>query len=301
MGALTPADENFTHQRAVGNNMPTFDTPQPISVRLSLGFVVANVRITAGDRTDTTVDVRPIDASSKADLKIAEQTRIEYADGRLVVRAPKLGTLFSRTGSVDVTIELPTGSHLEGETGMGELLCEGRLGECRFKTGYGEIRFEQAAAVNLNSASGDVTVDHADGGAEITASNGAVNIRRIDGPATVKNSNGASWIGEVTGDLRINAANGAVTVDRAHAGVTAKTANGSVRIGQVTRGAVALETAAGSLEVGIRTGTAAWLDLKTVSGRVRNELAAAAGPDNTDETVEVRARTYVGDIIVRRT
>jgi DUF4097 and DUF4098 domain-containing protein YvlB len=281
--------------------MPTFDTPQPISVRLSLGFVVANVRVAAGDRTDTTVDVRPIDASSKADLKIAEQTRIEYADGRLVVRAPKLGTLFSRTGSVDVTISLPSGSQLQGETGMGELLCEGRLGECRFKTGYGEIRLDQAGVVNVNSGSGDVTVDHADGGAEITASNGGVKIRRIDGPATVKNSNGASWIGEVTGDLRINAANGGITVDRTHAGVIAKTANGSVRIGEVSRGAVTLETAAGSLEVGIRTGTAAWLDLNTVSGRVRNELAAAAGPDNTDETVEVRARTYVGDIIVRRT
>ncbi len=281
--------------------MPTFDTPQPVSARLSLGFVVANVRVTASDRTDTTVDVQPMDASSKADVKVAEQTRIEYADGRLEVRAPKLSTLFGRTGSVDVTITLPSGSRLQGETGMGELLCEGRLGECRFKTGYGEIRLDQAGAVNLRSASGDVTVDHADGGAEITASNGAVNIRRIDGPATVKNSNGATWIGEVTGELRVNGANGGVTVDRAHAGVTAKTANGSVRIGEVTSGAVTLETAAGSLEVGIHTGTAAWLDLNTVAGRIRNELAAAAGPDNSEETVEVRARTYVGDIIVRRT
>jgi DUF4097 and DUF4098 domain-containing protein YvlB len=281
--------------------MPTFDTPEPVSVRLGLGFVVANLRVTARDRTDTTVDVRPANPSSNADLKIAEQTRIEYADGRLVVRAPRLGTLFSRTGSIDVTIALPSGSRLEGVTGMGEVQCEGRLGECRFKTGYGEIRLDQAGAVNLHSASGDVTVDHADGDTEITASNGAVNVRRIDGPATVKNSNGATWIGEVTGDLRFNGANGSVAVDRAHAGVTAKTANGSVRIGEVIRGAVTLATAAGSVEIGIRAGTAAWLDLDTVVGRVRNELAAAAGPESTDETVEVRARTSIGDIIVRRT
>lgn len=281
--------------------MPTFDTPRPVSVRLSLGFVVANVRITAGTRTDTTVEVRPIDPSRRSDLKIVEQTRVEYADGRLEIRAPKLGTLFGRTGSVDVTIALPAGSRLQGETGMGELLCEGRLGECRFKTGYGDIRIDQTGAVSLSSASGDVTVEHADGGAEITASNGAVNIRRVDGPATVKISNGASWIGEVTGDLRVNGANGGVSVDRAHAGVSVKTANGSVRIGEVSRGAVTLETAAGSLEVGIRTGTAAWLDLNTVFGRIRNELAAADGPEDSEETVEVRARTYVGDIVVRRT
>jgi DUF4097 and DUF4098 domain-containing protein YvlB len=280
--------------------MPTFDTPRPISVRLSLGFVVANVRVTAGDRGDTTVDVRPADASSKGDLRIAEQTRIEFADGRLTVRAPRLGTFFSRSGSIDVTIALPSGSALQGETGMGELICDGRLGECRYKTGYGEIRLDEAGSVHLKSGGGDVTVGHADGGAEVIASNGAVNVRRIGGPATVKNSNGSSWIGEVTGDLRLNAANGSITVDRAHASVTAKTANGSVRIGEVARGAVTLETAAGSLEIGIRTGTAAWLDVKTSAGRVRNELAAAPRPDETDETVEVRARTYIGDIVVRR-
>src|SRR5262249_31094000 len=155
-------------------------------------------------------------------------------------------------------------SQLQGEIGMGELLCEGRLGECRFKTGYGEIRLDKAAAVDLTSASGDVTVDQAGGGAEIAASNGAVNIRRIDGPASVKNSNRAGGIGEVTGDLVFSGANGGLTVDRAHASITAKTANGGIRIGEVSRGAVTLQTAAGSLDVGIRTGTAAWLDINTV-------------------------------------
>ena len=281
--------------------MPTFDTPEPISVRLGLGFVAADVRVVAGDRTDTTIDVRPADPSSKTDAKLAEQVRIEYADGELVVRTPKLGGLFSRIRSVEVTVGLPSGSQLQGEIGMGELHCEGRLGDCRIKTGFGPIRLDRAGAVHLKSGSGDVTVGHADGGAEITASNGAVSVRRIDGPARVKNSNGASWVGEVTGDLHLSGANGAITVDRARAGVTAKNANGSVRIGEVVRGAVTLETAAGSVEVGIRTGTAAWLDLHTVAGRVRNELAEGAEPDPTEEAVEVRARTQVGDVVVRRT
>ena len=280
--------------------MPTFATLEPISVTLSLGFVVANVQVTAEDRDDTTVEVRPVDDSSKTDLKAAEQTRIEYADGGLLVRAPKLGTLFTRTGAVDVTIALPAGSRVQGETGLGELRCRGPIGECRFKTGYGEIRLDRAASVNLRSGSGDITVDRVDGGAEITAGNGAVNIREIDGPATVKNSNGSSWIGVVTGDLRVQAGNGDVTVDRAHAGVTAKTANGSLRVGEVVRGAVTLETAAGSVEVGVRSGSAAWLDLDTRFGRVRNELAVTAAPEGTDEAVQIRARTHIGDILIRR-
>ncbi|GAB3144768.1 DUF4097 family beta strand repeat-containing protein [Micromonospora sonneratiae] len=280
--------------------MPTFDTPKPISVTLSFGLVGANVRLDVSDRTDTTVDVRPNDASSKADRKIAEQTRIEYADGELSIRGPKLGSLFSRTGGIDVTIAAPAGSRVQGETGMGEFRCAGRLGECRFKSGYGDIRLDRADTATLKSGSGDIVVDHVTGGAEVTASNGAIRVRRIDGPATVKNSNGASWIGEAGGEVRLNAANGEIVVDRAHAGVTAKTANGSVRIGEVARGAVTLETAAGNLEVGIRAGTAAWLDLKTVAGHVRNELDVSAGPEGADETVEVRANTYVGDIIIRR-
>jgi len=280
--------------------MPSFDTPGPIAVRLSLGSVAANVRVSAADRNGATVDVRPADTSSKTDLRIAEQTRVEYTDGRLEVTAPKRGSLFGRSGSLDVTIALPSGSQLHGEIGMGDLVCEGRLGECRFKTGLGQIRLDLAGAVSLKSGMGDITVEHAEGDAEITSGSGAVSLRRIDGSATVKNSNGASWLGEVAGDLQVKASNGSIMIDRAHAGVSAKTANGSVRIGEVARGAVTLETSAGSVEVGIRTGTAAWLDLKTAAGRVRNELSAAAGPDDTDEKVEVRARTHVGDVVVHR-
>ena len=280
--------------------MPTYDTPQPITARLRLGFVVANVRVDAGDRTQTTVVVQPADPENTDDRRIADQTRTGYADGALIVRAPRFGTLFTRTGSIDVTVEVPAGSTLDGETGMGEVRCEGRLADCQVKTGYGEIWLDQAEAVHLRSGSGDISVDHVNGAADISTGDGAISIRRIDGPAMVKNSNGSSWIGEVTGELRLQAANGSLVVDRAQADVTAKSANGDVRIGEVSRGAVTLETAAGSIEVGIPAGTAAWLDVHTRFGRIRNELAATTSPDDTDQTVEVRARTAIGDILVRR-
>ena len=123
---------------------------------------------------------------------------------------------------------------------------------------------------------------------------------RSTAPATVKNSNGDTWIGEVTGDLRVSAANGDIAVDRAHAGVDAKTANGNIRIGEVARGTVRWRPRPATSRSASAAGTAAWLDLNTGFGRVRNVLDAAAGPDDTDETVEVRARTSYGDIIIRR-
>jgi hypothetical protein len=54
--------------------MPTFDTPQPISVTVELG--VGDLRIVASDRTDTMVEVRPSDPAKKADVTAAEQTRV---------------------------------------------------------------------------------------------------------------------------------------------------------------------------------------------------------------------------------
>ena len=51
-----------------------------------------------------------------------------------------------------------------------------------------------------------------------------------------------------------------------------------MRLGEVVRGSVVLETKLGDLEVGIREGTAAWLDVNSQFGRVHNALEAADAP-----------------------
>lgn len=280
--------------------MPTFETPEPISVVLAL--IVGDARVIASDRTDTVVEVSPSDRSSEADVKAAEQTRVEFSHGRLLVKAPKQWRQFSpfgAAGSIDVVIELPSDSQVKGESAMADFRAEGRLGECRFTTASGHIWLDHTGPLHLTTTAGDVTVDRAVGQAEVTGS-GEVRIREIDGAAVIKNLNGHTWVGEVTGDLRCNAANGDITVDRAHATIVAKTANGNIRIGEVVRGSVALDTASGELEVGIREGTAALLDVRSQFGRVRNSLDASDGPEPSDETVKVRARTYHGDIVICR-
>jgi len=280
--------------------MTTFDTPEPISVSIEL--VVGNVRIIASDRSDTVVEVNASDKSNESDVKAAERTRVDYSHGRLLIKSPKHWKHYTPFGggeSVDVTIELPTGSHVEGEAPMAEFRCEGRLGECRFSTATGSIRLDQTGPLHLNAGVGSITVDRAVGRTEVTGA-GDIRIREIDGPATIKNLNGDIWVGEVTGDLRCKASNGNIAVDRAHATIVAKTANGDVRFGEVARGSVVLETAFGELEVGIRKGTSALLDVRSKFGNVRNSLTASDAPDSSDETVEVRARTSFGDIVIRR-
>jgi DUF4097 and DUF4098 domain-containing protein YvlB len=134
----------------------------------------------------------------------------------------------------------------------------------------------------------------------VTAGSGDVRLRELDTTGVVKNSNGDTWVGTAGGDLRIKAANGSIAVDLANATVVAKSANGDVRLGEVVRSSVVLETSLGDLEVGIREGTTAWLDVRAAAGRVHNALETAEAPEPSSETVEVRARTNAGNVVVRR-
>jgi DUF4097 and DUF4098 domain-containing protein YvlB len=281
--------------------MPTFDTPEPIAVDLDISM--GDVRITASDRTDTIVEVRPSRQTERDDVDAAEHTRVEFARGCLTIKAPKSWkryTPFSDGGSVDVSIELPTGSSLLAEAAMAALHVSGRLGATSFKSGMGDIAVEDTGTLELRTGAGAISVGRAGGGAYLTTGSGALRVDSIDGTALLKNSNGATWVGDVSGDLRVNAATGDIAVDRAHAGVTARTANGDVRLGEVSSGTVVAETGSGGVEVGVADGSAAFLDLNTGFGRVDSDLSAADGPKEGEQTVEVRARSGAGDISIRR-
>lgn len=276
--------------------MPKFDTPDPISV--TIDRIVGDIRIVAGERTDTTVDVRPSDPSKPSDVRGSEATQVEFSSGRLLVRGPKQRSFIGKTESVDVTIGLPAGSHVRGASEMGSFDCEGPLGSCRLKAAYGNIRLGETQALQANSAYGDVTVDLVAGDADIATASGELRIGRITGTGMIKNANGDTTVGETAGDLVIRTANGDISVDRAHASVTLKSANGDIRIGEVVGGSIVAETACGEISVGIRQDTPAYLDVSTAYGSVRNTLQASDAPDKSEAPVQVRARTAYGDIVI---
>jgi DUF4097 and DUF4098 domain-containing protein YvlB len=281
--------------------MPTFATPEPISTTIELA--AGNVRLVASDRTDTVVVVRPSDGTDESDVKAAQATRVDFADGALTVRGPKARAFdFSnKSRSVDVLVELPAGSRVHVDLSLGDCRGTGVLGECRVKTSAAHVSLDRTGPLRLDSSAGHVTVEEVAGDAEIATGGGRVRVGRIGGTAAVKNSNGHTDIGAVTGDLRVRSANGDISVGRAGAEVDAKTANGTIRVGEVARGRAVLDTSFGDLEVAVAEGVAAWLDLDTGHGRVHNLLDAVdRAPDRSEETVEVRAHTHYGDITVRR-
>jgi DUF4097 and DUF4098 domain-containing protein YvlB len=277
--------------------MPSFDTPEPISVT---AYVYAgSIRFTAGDRLDTVVEVRPRAPKKDLDVRSADQTEVTYASGVLTVSTPK-ANLLGRGGTVDVTVELPTCSRIDMTGAGANVLGEGRLGEVRVKTSAGDVRLDTTGPLKLTASHGSITVDRVEGMAEITTSSGSLRVGLVDGPGVLKNSHGTTTVGAATGELRVSGANGDIAIGRAEDSVTATTAHGTLRVDEVARGTVQLETSYGAIDVGIREGTAAWLDVSSTSGQVRNTLTASETPEEAEDTVKVRARTRHGNIDVRR-
>jgi DUF4097 and DUF4098 domain-containing protein YvlB len=277
--------------------MPSFDTPEPISVTAHVG--AGSIRFTASDRPDTVVEVRPLNAKRDKDVRAAEQTEVAYVSGVLTVRT-KERRLIGPSGAVDVTVDLPTGSRVDMNGSWTQVLGEGRLGEVRVKASGGDVRLDSTGPLQLTVSHGSITVDRVEGMAEVVTSFGSLRVGTVDGPAVLKNSHGTTTVGAAIGDLQVSGAHGNIDIARAEGSVTATTAHGTLRVDEVARGTVQLETAYGAIEVGIREGTAAWLDVSSERGQVRNTLAASEAPQETEDTVEVRARTRWGNIDVRR-
>ncbi|GAA2453477.1 DUF4097 family beta strand repeat-containing protein [Actinomadura vinacea] len=280
--------------------MPTFDTPEPITASIELA--IGHVRIHASDRADTVVEVGPTDESHDKDVEAAKQTTVEYTGGRLRVKGPRHPrSLFGRRSpSIELTVRLPSGSRVEAK-GAAHFRGEGRLGDSSFDTAAGSIRLDRTGALKARSAAGDVRVQRSAGHTDVVVSVGKIWFGGIDGTAVAKTTTGDITVGEATDDVRLATGTGDITVDRALAGVGATAAFGDVRIGEAVRGAVTLETRFGELEVGIPEGTAAWLDVGAEHGSVRSDLETSDDPPKAGETVEVRARTGWGDVLIHRT
>ena len=244
--------------------MPAFETPQPIFVTIDIG--AGDVRLVAGDRTDTVVEVRPSDPGEarRCDRRRADPGRVRRRPAADPRPAPEAIQLAQRR-------RVGGGEHRAARRVAAERRRrDGRT--ARHRPARGEPVQDrapapsistQAGGIQLQTGIGDITVGHASGAAEVSTGSGAVRIGAIDGTAVIKNSNGDTRIGDVS--RRRTGARGQrrIAVEQAHAAVAAKTANGDIRLGEVRRGSVVAETALGKIEVGIGAGVAAWLDLHT--------------------------------------
>lgn len=279
--------------------MPIFSTPTPLD--LAIHLPVGAIDIVATDRDDTVVTVSPTNPDKSVDRRGAEGTKVDFDGERLTVTGPK--PRFSVIGpseSVDLKIELPSGARVTAEISVGGVRTVGRLGATRIKASTGAVKIDSTGDLWVRASHGNATVETADGSVEITADHGQIRIGTVTGDAVLKSSHGSIRIDKTGGDVGAQLSYGDLEISKALGSVTAKTAYGNVEIGEVSSGSTLVETAYGAISVGVRDGVAAWLDLSSKEGRVRNELDGDRAPESSEQTVAVRARTQYGDIRITR-
>lgn len=279
--------------------MPTYNTPTPID--LAINLQVGGIEIFAGDRADTVVTVSASNPAKAIDRRGAEETKVDFDGQRITIAGPRPRiSWFGPTESLDVKVELPTGSRLTAEIAAGGLRTIGRLGATRIKSSTGPVDVDTTGDLWLRVSHGNATLGTAEGGIEITADHGQIRVGTVTGDAILKASLGTIMVGESGGDLDAKLSYGDLEITKALASVSAKTAYGSIQLREVSSGSIEVESGFGQVTIGVRPGVPAWLDLSSKDGHVRNQLAGDRAPDASEQTVAVRARTQYGDINIQR-
>ncbi|WP_425955860.1 DUF4097 family beta strand repeat-containing protein [Xylanimonas sp. McL0601] len=279
-------------------------TSFPVSAQITavVDLTVGTLHVVASDRDDVVVTILPTNPGKAADARTAQDTTVEFANDVLTVQGPRSVKqyLMGARGTVDATIELPTGSTLTGKVWAGSLYTEGRLASVDVTVSAGSARIDEAGRLGLRASAGSVVVGRVTGPTDVRAAAGSVRVREVVGDAVVKSSNGDTTIGSVTGSLTVSGAHGEIIIGRVRGTVNAKASSGGIRVDSIDAGSLTLATSYGSVEVGVPEGTAAWLDASSKYGNVRNLLEPSDAPVDEGNAVEVHATTSYGDVIVRR-
>ncbi|WP_433299185.1 DUF4097 family beta strand repeat-containing protein [Actinoplanes sp. CA-030573] len=154
--------------------MPHFATPAAITAVIDIP--AGRVQLVAAERTDTVVDIQPADPAKSRDVKAAEETTVEYAEGVLRIDSSAKNQIFGPSGSIEVTVQLPAGSHVRARAASAGFRAVGRLGDVVFDGAHGEIKLDEAATARLTISAGDVTVGRLTGSAQISAQKGDITI-----------------------------------------------------------------------------------------------------------------------------
>jgi DUF4097 and DUF4098 domain-containing protein YvlB len=277
--------------------MPTFTTPRPVA--LFARFDGGRLAVTASARDETWVDVQPSRPGSEIDANYAAQTIVEAAGDEIRIVGPD-AKRFGRTPSIDVTVELPLHSSATVIVASADVRLAGELATVAVTTASGGVTVAHAADCSVTVASGDVLCERVTGSLVVKSASGDVRYGEVDGSATVTTASGDITGAAVAGDVDVRTASGDVTIERLGGSVAVRTASGDARVAAVRRGTVEADTASGDIAIGVVEGSAAWLDVTSLSGDVTSTLEKSGPPADGSDVVSIHARSLSGDITIRR-
>ncbi|MEU8222210.1 DUF4097 family beta strand repeat-containing protein [Kribbella sp. NPDC048915] len=257
-----------------------------IRIDIGSGLVAINAN-TDHEGTSVTVDV---DSGSEDDVTV------EVVDGELIVE----GLRNIRRGP-EIEVRIATSAVLDArvKTGSGDITAAVPLGAARLATGSGDVRLNRVEReLGINTGSGDVKVEQAGGAVRASTGSGSIDIDEAADALGLSTGSGDVTIGDAAGPTSVKVGSGDITIERIRDHSIATSGSGDVKVEVADAPSVQAETARGDVQIGVPDGLPTYLDLKTVTGRIRCDLQPGEKPAEGQRSLTLRARTVSGDITV---
>lgn len=270
----------------------TFDTPEPVDLRVSLPS--GEVNVNTHDQPTTEVIIEGDERAA------SEEVEIEQRGNQIRVKIEPRNR-WGNGHDYEVHITVPTHSDARVETASAEVHLGGEYGDVRGNTASGELTLDVANSVRLETASGEIHVEHLRDEGKFNSASGEISIGRCDGSKLeVSTASGEIHVEYAAGDVRANAASGDISVEEVYGDFSAAVASGDVHVEYLHDGEARVETVSGDVDLGVAEGTAIWLDIHTMTGDVDVEQEMGGEPEPGQPTLQLRVNTLSGDVHVHR-
>ncbi|HEX3300366.1 MAG TPA: DUF4097 family beta strand repeat-containing protein [Actinomycetota bacterium] len=256
----------------------TYDTPGGLEVVMQFG--AGDIDVEVRDTTSTTVEIEGYDDESPPEV------RCEPASGggyRLSIDHRVKRKWFANGRALAVRLVVPAGTTIDGSGGAADLNASGTLAALTFKTGSGDLRF-----------------DDVDGDVQLTCASGDIEGHSVGGHLGFKGASGDIDVGAVAAGATVRSASGDIRIGRLDGSTVITVGSGDVALRQVGPGAVNVRAISGDVEVGVRSGLGVWLDVSSTSGDVHSGLEAERNGAGAAADLELVVNTVAGDITIER-
>ncbi len=238
---------------------------------------VLDVRVSNGDITvlpsgDDRIVVS-IDRSARDDFDIVQR-------GSLVSVHLRKG-MWRRSNGADVTVTVPEGTEIRLATASGDI--------------YVDV---DVAAVEANSASGDVRLTNVTGSASIKSASGDIAIENVHARLDVSSASGDVRVRSTAGPASITTASGDIDIDRANDSLNLKSASGRFDVARFDGGDLRAKSMSGGVRVGIPPRRRLDVDISTLSGSLDNQLPEGDGSP-PERTIVLDIKTVSGNVTLR--
>jgi hypothetical protein len=175
----------------------------------------------------------------------------------------------------------------------------------RLRTRGGSVRVDGTGAdVNAHTAGGSIKVARTSGAAELETAGGSIRVDEHGGPVRAITVGGSIKLGGHLLGVDASTIGGSIGVDGAYGPVAAKTKGGSITVNGRLTGTSSLETAGGSIRVGLSADTNVRVEVHGDSVTSNVEGASRRGGGDytigTGEDGTLNVRAVAGSVSIRR-